>query len=165
MIEKSTSGKLEFDEIDQAIVRLLRTNGRANNQELAKLLGIKAKAISGRIRRMEKANKLRVVAVSDFAAHGYNILIPLMIEVNGRPATEVAEQLVELPEVFAVHLVTGPYDIDVLLALKDYEEVSALMQGKLSKIEGIRSITPAIVVDVVKYAFDVAPTEDLGSVA
>lgn len=156
------NGNFAFDDIDRAIIEQLRQNGRATNQQIADRLGVTAATVSSRIRRMEEANKLRVVAVSDFSAHGYNVLIPAAIEVDGRPAAEVAEQLIAFPEVFAAHLVTGPHDIDVLLALKDYDEVSDLMLRKLAQVEGIRAIVPAIAVDVVKYKFDVAPIEDVG---
>ena len=76
-----------------------------------------------------------------------------------RTISEVAEELATLPEVFAAHLVTGRYDIDLLVALHDFEELSDLMLGKLAKIRGIRSLVPAIAIDVVKYEFDVAPIE------
>ena len=37
---------------------------------------------------MEEAQQLRVVAVSDFAAHGFNFLMRVTVEVDGRPASE-----------------------------------------------------------------------------
>jgi DNA-binding Lrp family transcriptional regulator len=149
----------ELDEVDRKIVEQLRSNGRATNQQIAERLGLMPATVSSRIRRMEDANKLRVVAVSDFAAHGFNVLIEMAIEVDGRRASEVAQELAALPEVFAVHLVTGRYDIDVLLTLHDLDELSTLMMDKLSNIRGIRSLAPAIAVDVVKYKFDVAPID------
>ena len=81
------------------------------------------------------------------------------IEVDGRPASEVSAELAEFPEVFAAHLVTGRYDIDILVALHDFDELPELMFNKLSKVRGMRSMMPAIAVDVVKYKFDVAPIE------
>ena len=33
---------------------------------------------------MEESDQLRVVAVSDFSAHGYNFLMRVMVEVDGR---------------------------------------------------------------------------------
>lgn len=151
--------EFRLDEVDQGIVEQLRANGRATNQQIAERLGLMPATVSSRIRRMEEADKLRVVAVSDFAAHGFNVLIELAIEVDGRPSSEVAEDLAALPEVFAVHLVTGRYDIDVLLTLHDFDELSTLLLEKLSNIPGIRTLTPAIAVDVVKYKFDVAPID------
>jgi Lrp/AsnC family transcriptional regulator, leucine-responsive regulatory protein len=147
------------DDIDRSIVDQLRQNGRATNQQIADRLQLTAATVSARIRRMEDADKLRVVAVSDFAAHGYNALLEVAIEVDGRPATEVAEELALIPEVFAAHLVTGRYDIDLLLALHDFDELADLLLNRISKIRGIRSLVPAIAVDIVKYKFDVAPIQ------
>ena len=154
-----SAATITLDDIDRAIVAHLRKNGRATNQQIADILGLTAATVSSRIRRMEDANALRVVAVSDFSAHGYNVLLEVAIEVEGRPASEVAEELATLPEVFAAHLVTGRYDIDILVALHDFDGLADLMLNKLAKIHGIRSLVPAIAIDVVKYEFDVAPIE------
>ena len=147
----------DVDDIDLAIVELLRINGRATNQQIADKLELTAATVSSRIRRMEKADKLRVVAVADFATHGYNVLMQVAIEVEGRAASEVAEELALLPEVFAAHLVTGRYDIDLLVALHDFGDLQDLLLTKFSEVSGIRSMIPAIALDVVKYKFDVAP--------
>ena len=54
---------------------------------------------------------------------------------------------------------TDAYHIDILVALHDFEELADLLLNKLAKIRGIRSLVPAIAIDVVKYEFDVAPIE------
>lgn len=149
--------QLEIDDIDHAIVEQLRLNGRATNQQIADRLGLTATTVSSRIRRLEDANLLRVVAVSDFSAHGYEVLMEVAIEVDGRPASAVAEDLSQFPEVFAAHLVTGRYDIDLLVALRDFDELPGLLLDKFSLVKGIRSMMPSIAVDVIKYKFDVAP--------
>lgn len=151
--------KFHFDATDRLIVEQLRGNGRATNQQIAETLGLTATTVSSRIKRMEDANQLRVVAVSDFAAHGFNFLMRVAVEVDGRPASEVASELACFPEVLAIHLVTGRYDIDMLVALRELEDLSVLLLDKLSGVGGIRSMTPTVVVDIVKYQFDVAPIE------
>ncbi|MFV0645502.1 MAG: Lrp/AsnC family transcriptional regulator [Sphingomonadaceae bacterium] len=151
------SQELSTDETDWAIVEQLRLNGRATNQQIAEQLGLTATTVSSRIKRMEDMDQMRVVAVSDFSAHGINMLMKVAIEVDGRKASDVAEELAELPEVFAVHLVTGGHDIDMLVALKDYEDLPGLLLDKISQVKGIRSMSPAIFVDIMKYKFDVAP--------
>lgn len=153
------SDNFPVDEMDLAIVEQLRLNGRATNQQIADKLELTAATVSARIRRMEKADKLRVVAVSDFAAHGFNVLMEVAIEVDGRASSEVADELAEFPEVFAAHLVTGRYDIDLLVALHDFDDLPDLLLSKFSKVRGIRSMVPAIAVDVIKYKFDVAPID------
>jgi Lrp/AsnC family transcriptional regulator for asnA, asnC and gidA len=108
---------------------------------------------------MEDADQLRVVAVSDFSAHGYDLLIQLAIEVDSRAASEVAAELAAFPEVFAVHIVTGRYDIDALVALRGFDDLPHLLFDQLGSIRGIRSIRPSIAVDILCYQFDVAPIE------
>lgn len=148
-----------FDATDRSIVEQLRQNGRATNQQIAETLGLTATTVSSRIRKMEDSNQLRVVAVSDFSAHGFNFLMKVAVEVDSRAASDVANELSEFPEVFATHIVAGRYDIDMLVALRDFDDLSHLLLDKFSKVRGIRSMMPAIVVDIIKYKFDVAPIE------
>jgi Lrp/AsnC family transcriptional regulator for asnA, asnC and gidA len=154
---KKMTEKFDIDQIDRSIIAELRKNGRASNQQIADRLKLTAATVSARIRRLEQANKLRVIAVSDFRAHGYNVLLEIAIEVENRPASHVARELAELSEVFAVHLVTGRYDIDILVVLHEFDELQNFMLTKMAKIQGIRSMVPAIAVDVIKYKFDIAP--------
>ena len=151
--------ELTIDETDLSIIEQLRANGRATNQQIAETLDLTATTVSTRIRRLEEADLLRVIAVSDFSAHGINFLMRVAIEVDGRPASEVAAELAQFSEVFATHLVTGRYDIDMLVALEDFAELSDLLFNKFSQVRGVRTMSPAIVVDIIKYNFDVAPIE------
>ena len=149
--------ELSIDETDLAIIEQLRANGRATNQQIAETLDLTATTVSSRIKRLEEASLLRVIAVSDFSAHGFNFLMRIAIEVDGRPASDVATELAQFPEVFATHLVTGRYDIDMLVALQDFADLSDLLFEKFSQVRGVRTLSPAIVVDIIKYNFDVAP--------
>ena len=150
----SSGTEPNFDDTDLTIIELLRQNGRVTNQQIAENLGLTATTVSARIRRMEDANQLRVIAVSDFAAHGYDILIQVKVEVDNRPVSEVAGELAEFSEVFAAHVVTGSYDIDLLVALRDISDLRDFIFERLSKVRGIRTFTPSIAVDVLKYRFD-----------
>lgn len=148
---------ISFDATDHAIVEQLRRNGRSTNQQIADILGLTATTVSTRIKRMEDADQLRVIAVSDFSAHGYDLLLKVAVEVDGRAASEVAEDLAQYPEVFATHLVTGRYDIDMLVALREFDDLATLLLEKFIQVRGIRSMNPSIFVDIIKYQFDVAP--------
>lgn len=156
-----SADQFTFDDTDLAIIKKLKKNGRATNREIAEALGLTANTVSARIRQMEDADQLRVVAVSDFAAHGHDVLIQLAIEIDNRPVTEVAEQIAQFSEVFAAHVVNGNYDIDLLVAVPDFDSLKRFMFEKLSKVRGIRSMTPSIAVDIIKYRFEqsiVGPT-------
>ncbi len=150
----SAGADYELDEVDRHIIAALQVDGRATNQKIARSLKISPATVGARIRRLENVNAMRVVAVTDFAALGYQVLLAVGIEVQGRAAEEVAEELAALEEVFAVHLVTGARDIEILVALHDLEELKVFLLQDVAKIRGIRALSAGIAADVIKYDFD-----------
>lgn len=144
----------QLDEVDRRIIAALKADGRATNQRIARSLRISPATVGARIRRLESMNAMRVVAVTDFAALGYKVLLAVGIEVQGRPAQEVAEELAALEEVFAVHLVTGARDIEILVVLQELEELETFLLRDVAKIRGIGTLSAGIAADVIKYDFD-----------
>jgi Lrp/AsnC family transcriptional regulator for asnA, asnC and gidA len=148
------AAEYELDEVDRHIIAALQADGRATNQKIARSLKISPATVGARIRRLESINAMRVVAVTDFAALGYKVLLAVGIEVQGRAAEEVAQELAALEEVFAVHLVTGARDIEILVALRDLEELEIFLLRDVAKIRGIRALSAGIAADIIKYDFD-----------
>jgi len=146
-----------LDSIDSEIIKLLRSNGRATNQEIAERLSVTAATVSARLRRMEDSKAMRVVAVADFAAHDYKILIAIGIRVVGRNAADVARDLAKLPEVFSVNLMCGPLDLELLVTLREFEEVNVFLADHVAQIPGVSELYPGIAADIVKFEFSVAP--------
>ena len=147
----------EFSELDESIVEILKKNGRTSNQKIADELGVTTSMVGTRIRRMEDAKAMKVVAVADFSALNYNFLFPIGIDVKGRMAKDVAKDLAELDEIIIVHLVVGKHDIEILVALESMDNLSDFLLEKLSKVRGVRSLDAGYAVDIMKYDFDVAP--------
>ena len=156
-LSKGSEAATGPDELDKQIIDILRTNGRATNQEIAEALSVTAATVSARLRRLEDANAMRVVAVSDFAAHGYKILIAVGVKVFKRDATEVARDLAKLREVFSIHLMSGPYDLEILVVLREFEEINVFLLDHVARIPGVHELSPAIAADIVKFEFNVAP--------
>jgi Lrp/AsnC family transcriptional regulator, leucine-responsive regulatory protein len=150
----SAGADYELDDVDRHIIAALQADGRATNQKIARSLKISPATVGARIRRLENVNAMRVVAVTDFAALGYHVLLAVGIEVQGRAAEEVAQELAALEEVFAVHLVTGARDIEILVALHDLDELKVFLLQDVAKIRGIRALSAGIAADVIKYEFD-----------
>lgn len=145
-----------LDAVDYGIIDILRTNGRATNQEIADRLSITAATVSARLQKMEDAHAVRVVAVTDFSAFGYNVIIALGVMVKGRPIDAVGRDLAALPEMLGVNLMSGGHDIELLVALHDFAEIGVMLQH-VGQIEGVESLSPALAVDIMKFEFNVAP--------
>ena len=149
--------QFEFSELDSAIIEILKKDGRTSNQKIADILNVTTSMVATRIRRMEQAKAMKVVAVSDFSAFDYNVLLPIGVDVKGRRANDVAEDLAKLDEVASVQLVSGKHDIEILVTLASLDKMSGFLLERLSQIKGIRSLDPSFAVDIIKYDFDVAP--------
>ena len=140
-----------IDDLDRQIIALLQEDGRMSIQDIAKQLSSTSSTVRKRIRRLEDANIMRVVAVTDFSAAGYELLLAVGIQVEKRRPEAVGRELAELPEVFSVNLTTGVCELDVLVAAKDFAELSHFLHDKLPKITGISKLAPGLTVEVLRY--------------
>ena len=146
-----------LDPLDVRLVDFLRSNPRATNQEIAESLEVTAATVSSRLRRLEESRAMRVVAVTDFSAHGYNVLAAVGIKVQGRSVEEVGRELAELPEVLSVNIMTGAHDLELLVAFRDFAEINLFLLDHVAHIRGVATLTPGIAADIVKFEFNVVP--------
>ena len=152
-----SAGAFEFSELDLKIIEILKKDGRTSNHKIAEDLDVTTTVVATRIRRMEKAKAMKIVAVSDFSAYNYDVLLPIGVDVKGRRANDVAEDIAKLEEVASVQLVSGKHDIEILVTLPGLEHMGDFLLEKLSQIKGVRSLDPSFAVDIIKFDFDVAP--------
>ena len=141
-------------EMRHEILRYLEKNSRVNLQELAVLLGVDETLVANEIADMEKE---KIIC-------GYHTLIDwdktgeekvtALIEVRVTPQRNqgfdrIAERIYNYPEVFAVYLISGGYDLLVTLDGKSLKEVSRFVSEKLSPIDSV--ITTATYFILKKY--------------
>lgn len=146
-----------LDALDNNIIEILRTNGRATNQDIAKQLSVTAATVSARLQKMEDARAMRVVAVTDFAARDYNVIIAVGVKVHGRSIQDVGRDLAKFPEVLSVNIMNGRHDMELLVALHDFSEVQEFLYDHIAGIAGVAQIEAGVAVDIVKYEFNVVP--------
>ncbi|MFT4614076.1 MAG: DNA-binding Lrp family transcriptional regulator [Bacteroidia bacterium] len=153
----ATGHIIDLDETDQSIIELLREDGRLSYRAIARELDIAENTVRARVRRMEESNTMRVVAVTDTEAAGFGMLLAIGVQVEGRSPERVAREMAEIPEVFSVNVVVGAQDIEILVVARDQAELNTLITNKLGGIEGVRRLTPALALDVLKNQPDWVP--------
>lgn len=62
--------------------------------------------------------------------------IVLIQSTRGR-APELAQEMLELPEVAEVYSVAGDYDLVVILRVRNYEDMAEAVPHKLQRLEGV----------------------------
>ncbi len=160
MTTHASHAPVELDAVDQAIIELLRSDGRMPYRAIARELDVTEATVRARVRRMEETDTMRVVAVTDTQAAGFGVLLAIGVQVENRGPEDVARDLAKLPQVFSVNVVVGTQDIEILVVAEDQVGVNALLSGTLSAIPGVRKLTPAVAVDVLKNQPDWVPFYD-----
>ncbi len=148
---------IELDDTDERIVELLRSDGRMPYRTIAAELGMTEATVRTRIRRMEHNDAMRVVAVADFQAAGYEMMLAVGIAVDGRAPLEVAEQLAEFPEVFSINVVIGSCDIETLVVAEDQAAMADLIYRRFAELPGVLRVSPSLAVNVLKNQPDSVP--------
>jgi Lrp/AsnC family transcriptional regulator for asnA, asnC and gidA len=149
--------QIELDAIDQAIIDLLRKDGRMPFRAIARELEVAENTVRARVRRMEESDTMRVVAVTDIEAAGYGMLLAIGVQVEGRSPERVARDMATIAEVFSVNLVVGAQDIGILVVAQDQASLNVLITDKLGTIPGVRRLTPALALEVLKNQPDWVP--------
>jgi len=146
-----TSSRPELDDLDRALIEHLRREGRKGNRSLATELNVNEVTVAARLRRLEDAGVMRVVAITDIRLFGHREFTFAMINVSGRSVFSVAAELAELPEAIGVTICTGRYDIIIPVLGRDHLHIADLFGNRLPKIKGISAIHGCMALDVLKY--------------
>jgi Lrp/AsnC family transcriptional regulator for asnA, asnC and gidA len=151
---------IELDDTDNAIIELLRADGRLPYRAIARELGVTESTVRARVRRLEESDTMRVVAVTDIEAAGFTMLLAIGVQVENRSPEQVAREMATIPEVFSVNVVVGAHDVEILVVAEDQAALTQLITGRLAEVAGVRRLTPALAVDVLKNQPDWVPFHD-----
>ena len=126
----------------EKILMYLEKNSRVDMQELAIVLGESEESVAAEIKAME----------AEGVICGYHTMINWektdveqvtgLIEVSvtpqrGRGFDSIAERIYNYPEVQAVYLISGGYDLLVTVEGRSLREVSSFVSDKLSTLETV----------------------------
>ena len=128
----------------EKILELLERNSRMTPAEIAVLLGSSEEVIAAEIKKMEDENNIcGYNTLVDWDKTGADIITAL-IEVRVTPTRgqgfdNIAERIYNYPEVQSVYLISGGYDLLVILEGKTLKEVSHFVSSKLSTLDSVIS--------------------------
>ncbi len=130
--------------MNMRLLKLLNKNGRASLEDLATMLGKPAKEVAAEIDALEKEGVIRgYKAVIDWERLD-NTYVSALIELKVTPKAglgfeEVAKKVMKYPEVETVYLMSGGYDLSVIVKGKTFQEVAMFVAKELSTLESVTS--------------------------
>ena len=125
-----------IDDVDIELLRLLHGDARMSARALARAIGMSPNAVSERLERLQGAGVIRGFHIDiDPAALGLPLEVLIGMQISqGRPLNETVEALLAIPEVTAVQLVTGHWDLILTLRLRDQEHLLETLQDRIWKV-------------------------------
>ena len=128
----------------EQILSILEKNSRIEIKELSVLLGADEIMVANEIKAMEDEGIIcgyhTMIDWDKTDIETVTALIEVRITpMRGQGFDSVAERIYKYPEVNSVYLISGGYDLMVILEGKSLKEVSGFVSHKLSTLEGVLS--------------------------
>jgi Lrp/AsnC family transcriptional regulator for asnA, asnC and gidA len=145
-----------LDELDHRIIELLTRDARVSNRQIAAQLGVTEGTIRGRVKRLEKANCIRMTAVTSVAFTGAPKVVLIGIQASNSALKTVSQQIAAMPEIRCVIVMLGRYDILAIGLFKALEDVVEVANNRILSLPGVRHVETSIAVKTLKYDYRVA---------
>lgn len=142
---------MELDRTDYEILRLLQNDGRLMNKQLSAAVGLAASTCHERAKRLRGAGVIAgTQAVVDPAKLGYSLSAVLFMKISKRGQIAIdalMDELVAVPEIQHVHLITGAFDLVVTMIAIDMDHLKSVVYRSFTAREEITSFETSIVYD------------------
>lgn len=127
------------------ILEILEKDARTTPEEIARMLKMKPVAVRSAIKKLEKDGvilKYKTV-INKEAIRDEDSDVRALIEVRVTPQKNlgfdhIAERIYRFPEVTSCYLMSGTYDLLVVVEGKNIHTVSSFVAEKLSPMENVR---------------------------
>lgn len=128
----------------EEILRYLERNSRIDLKELAIILGTDEVTVANEVARMEEEHIIcgyhTLIDWDKTSADKVTALIEVRVTPQrGQGFDSIAERIYNYPEVRSVYLISGAYDLMIIMEGKTLREVSAFVSDKLSTLDSVLS--------------------------
>ncbi|MCD6210043.1 MAG: Lrp/AsnC family transcriptional regulator [Methanophagales archaeon] len=158
---------MKIEDKHSEILKILEENARLSDKEIATLAGLKESEVKSIIEELETKGIIRKYkAIIDYEKAGIEAVQALIdIKVIPERSTgydNIAERISKFPEVKSVRLVSGEYDLSVLVAGKTMREVAYFVAEKIAPLEQVRNTVTHFLLKTYKENGEVYGEEEEG---
>lgn len=145
---------MKLDRADREILNALQDDGRLQNIELAKRIGLSSSPCLRRVRLLEEAGIIQgYVAQLDAAKVGAGLTVFARVWLKGQDEETVnhfIKEVIDMPQVMECHLMAGDCDFLLRIAVADLEAYRQFQMEYLARIRGVQSVKTEIPMQKIK---------------
>ena len=141
-----------IDSTDIEILKILQEKARIPNVEVARKVGMAPSAVLERIRKLERQGVIDgyEVRLNPQRFHRHQVAFVSVTLLQLADETRLGEIFAQIPEVQEVHYVAGQDAFLLKVRVSDPEALGSFIRETIAPIDGIRSISSAIVLSTYK---------------
>ena len=147
---------MKIDEIDRKILRVLQSDGRISNQDLAAKVGLSPSPCLRRVKELESCGVIqKYAALVDPGAVGLALQAVVEVRLDRQTSDSVArfeKEILRHPQVLECYLTAGEWDYVLRVAARDLEDFREFCVNRLARISGVGNVKSSISMKQVKYS-------------
>ncbi|MBO5027696.1 MAG: Lrp/AsnC family transcriptional regulator [Clostridia bacterium] len=148
--------------LERDILNILMEDARVPHKKIAAMLSVDETTVKSTVAEMEKSGLLVKYTAIVNSEKAEDALVEALIEVKVTPKKKegfdgIAKQIAAFPEVKAVYLMSGAYDLAVFIEDKTLQQVSRFVSERISTFDGVLSTATHFILK--KYKIEGVLTE------
>lgn len=148
--------------LEKDILNILTEDARIPAKKIAAMLSVEEEQVKSCIAEMEKSGLLVKYTAILNSEKADDSLVEALIEVKVTPKKKegfdgIAKQIASFPEVKAVYLMSGAYDLAVFIEDKTLQQVARFVSERISTFDGVISTATHFILK--KYKIEGVLTE------
>ncbi|MBM4760703.1 Lrp/AsnC family transcriptional regulator [Bacillus sp. B15-48] len=138
---------MQLSEKELELVEILEKNSRISTEDLAAMTGLTVKDTEKYLHKLEEQKIIvRYTSIVDWSKIDGHEGVTAMIDVKVTPKRgvgfdDIAKRIYRFKEVKSVYLMSGAYDLSVMIEGKSMNEVARFVSDKLSTLDSVISTT------------------------
>jgi Lrp/AsnC family transcriptional regulator, leucine-responsive regulatory protein len=145
---------MDFDDRDRAILRILQTNGRITNAELAEMVHLSPSACLRRVKHLEESGLISgysMILDPKMAGFAGMAFVNVTLNQQARNALEQFEkQVMSYPEILECHLLAGAHDYLIRVVYKDSADFERIHTQILTQLPGVTQVQSTLTLRTIK---------------
>ncbi|PQD95145.1 AsnC family transcriptional regulator [Pradoshia eiseniae] len=139
------------------IMKIVEENARISVDDIAKMTSLTVSDVEVTLKKLEDSNIIvRYAALVDWSKVEEHEGVTAMIDVKVTPKRgvgfdETAKRIYRYEEVSSVYLMSGAYDLSVVIEGKSMNEVARFVSDKLSTLDSVISTTTHFILKKYKH--------------
>lgn len=142
----------DLDETAQAILSLLKVDGRMSSVEIAKKIGVAEATVRRKMARLLEEPGISVQAVVRPLRSEEGVAALVGLDVAREYISSVAELLATYSFVDSVYVTTGPFDVIMTISMPSTSSLFDFLSGELGEIPGIKDSESYMIARAFKHA-------------